>query len=177
MWIEPNDAASWPPSFSSSAATEAGHDHDLVLEAPARVERPRDVVRRQDLEVEVVDIGGAKRREHLPHQLGPDPAAAGIARDVEIGERPEPRGPPPGEREPDRRPVVVLGDEGDLGVDDLPYLGELLLDVRRPLVGRRRDFVVELPPEVGDRLEVLGCRTPYVHRLAGHPRTREEELR
>ena len=76
---------------------------------------------------------------------------------------PKPGRPAPREREPDRRPVVVLGDEGDLGVDDLPYLGELLLDVRRPFVGRRRDFMVELPPEVGDRLVVLGCRMPYVH--------------
>ena len=101
--------------------------------------------------------------EHLPHQLRPDAAATGVARHVEVGERPEPRRSPPGEGEPDGRPVVVLGHERNLGLDDLPHLGELLLDVRRPFVGRGWDLVVELPPELGDRLEVVGCRTPYRH--------------
>jgi len=95
----------------------------------------------------------------------------------EIGERAEARSTSPREREPDRRAVVVLCHEGDLGRDDLANLAELLLLVRRPLVRRRRDLVVELPPELRDRLEVLGCRTPNVHRLPRHPRAGEQELR
>ena len=74
----------------------------------------------------------AEGREHLAHQLRPDAAAARVAGDVEIRQRPEPGRAAPREREPDGRSVVVLGDERDLGVDDLPHLGELLLEVCGP---------------------------------------------
>ena len=40
---------------------------------------------------------------------------------------------------------------------------QLLVDVRRPLVRRRRDLVVELAPELGERLVVLGDGAADVH--------------
>ena len=92
----------------------------------------------------------------------PIPLRRASRRHVQIRERHEPGRPATREREADRRPFV-LGDERDLGRDDLAHLSELLLDVRRPLVGRRRNLMVELPPQIRDRLEVLGCRTPHVH--------------
>ncbi len=61
-----------------------------------------------------------------------------------------------GEREPDRRALVVFRHERDLRGDDLADLGELLLLVGRPLVGRRRDLVIECPPKLGDGVEILG---------------------
>ena len=102
-----------------------GHDDDHVLEPPAGVERARDVVGRLHVEVEVLDAELAERPQDLAHELRRDPATSRVAPDVEIGERPEAGRAPPGEREPDRRPVV-LGDERDLGLDDLADLAELL---------------------------------------------------
>ena len=93
----------------------ARHDHDLVLQAPSCVQRPRDVVRREDVEIELLDPALTERREHLAHELRPDAAATRVTRDVEIRERPEPRRAALGEREADGRSVVVLGDERDLG--------------------------------------------------------------
>ncbi len=79
MWIEPNDAASWLPSLSSEVGDRAGHDHDLVLQPPPRVERARDLVRGQHVEVEMLDADRAERREHLTHELRAD-AATGARR-------------------------------------------------------------------------------------------------
>ena len=104
----------------------------------------------------------AERGQHLAHELRADPAAPRVARDVEVRERPEPGRPATREREAHGCPLV-LRDERDLGRDDLAHLSELLLHVRRALVSRWRDLVVELPPQIRDRVEVLGCRTPHVH--------------
>ncbi len=171
MWIEPNDAGLLAAELLLERCDRAGHDHDLVLQAPARIQGARDAVRRLDIEVEVPDPVFPKRGQHLAHELRADPAAARVARDVEVCERPEPGRSAAREREADRRPVV-LGDERDLGLDDLAHLSELLLHVGRALVGRWRDLVVELPPQIRDRLEVLGCRTPHVHAAPSLPSAR-----
>ena len=68
--------------------------------------------------------------------------------------------------------VVVLGDEGDLGREDLGHLGELLLLVRRPLVDRRRHLVVEVSPERRDRLVVLRSSAAHVHPVILAPASR-----
>ncbi len=53
----------------------AGHDDDVVLESPARVQGARDVIRRDHLEVEVLDLELPERRQHLAHELRPDSAS------------------------------------------------------------------------------------------------------
>ena len=75
--------------------------------------------------------------------------------DVQIRERPESVRTLAREREADNGPGVVLGDERDLGGDDLPDLRELLLLVGGAFVSGRRDLVVELTPQIRDRVEVL----------------------
>ena len=85
------------------------------------------------------------------HELRADAGASSISSDVEIRQRPETWRAPACKREPDRNAVVVLGDERDLGRDDLAHLRELLLLVGRAFVGRWRDLVVELTPEIRDR--------------------------
>ena len=60
--------------------------------------------------------------------------------------------------------VDVASPELDAQFNLLKQLSrELLALVRRSLVGRSRNFVVEVSPELGDRLEVVGRRAPDVH--------------
>ena len=76
--------------------------------------------------------------------------------DVEIRQRPEPARALAREREADRG--VPSSSSATNAISEAMIsrdLGELLLLVRRAFVGGRRDLVVELPPEIGDRVEVL----------------------
>ena len=105
----------------------------------------------------------------------PTPAPAVGLADEEVGQRAEAGRALPREREPDRRALVVEREERDLRLEDLADLGELLLEVVRPLVRRRRDLVVELPPELRERVVVVGRRAADVH--PSEPRAHEQELR
>ncbi len=152
-----------PPEPRLEIRDAPGHDHHLVRETPALVQRARDRVGSDDLEVELLDALLAERGQHLAHELGRDSAPALTLPDEEVAQRAEAGRAAPGEREADRSAVVVEGEEHDPVGQDLADLGELLLEVVRTLVRRRRHLVVELPPELRDRVVVVGRRAANVH--------------
>ena len=93
----------------------------------------RAVIRRDHLEVEVLDLKLTERRHGLAHELSPDSASRGLRwqrRSVSVQ---NPGALSSGERET-HRSSVRLGDEGDLGGDDF-FSRKLDFLVHRPLVG------------------------------------------
>src|SRR5207344_3126292 len=107
----------------------------LVAQTPTPVQRSRHRVGRLHLEVEVLDVQRAERGDDLAHEPGPDSRAARVWVHVEVRDRPETARALARKRKTNGRPFVVLRDEGNLRVDDLPNLGELLLLVGRAFVG------------------------------------------
>ena len=149
--VERGERLGVPPGSEPLAQRrDRRHEHDDVLaEAPAVVDGARAGVGGRHLEVEVLD---ALRRERLDDARGrapPRPRAARVGHDVEIGEPAERVSRAPGEREPDRR-SVVLGEEREPGVDDLADLAELLLGIVVDMGGRRH-LELELAPEALER--------------------------
>ena len=98
------------------------------------VHRPGPGVRSVHLEVETVDTLSGERVDHGADERGCDAGPPRLRHDVQIGQPAESRGGEPPQREADRA-VILLRDEGEPGLDDLPDLLELaglvVSDVRR----------------------------------------------
>ena len=139
------------------------HDDHVVAEPPPTVQRACDAVRHLYVQVDVLHARLAERIHDCARELGAHSPPADVAVHVEVGQRRERRRPPTDEREPDRAAVVVLGEERDLGGEDVGHLAELLAHVGRPCVHRWRQLVIELLPETGDLLEVVRRRASDVH--------------
>ena len=137
-------------------------EHDGVLdEAPVLIHGAGAGVRRDDVEIEVLDPVASKGIDDCADERCSDPATARVGDDVEVGQAAEPGAGPAREREA-HGTAVVLGEVSEPRGDDRADLTELRVRIVVD-VGRRRHLRLEGAPEALERLRVLGRRRPDLH--------------